>query len=94
MRHGKINREQAIAVAGIEAVEKVESENCDFTNRVDSVLDLEGVIEFTASVRFFDKDGYERTLTMYYYPDAAQVTDCDGDLGRVDWDCVNGYEID
>ena len=31
---GEMNREQAVAMVGEVAVDKVERENCDFTNRV------------------------------------------------------------
>lgn len=94
MGHGKLTREQAIERAGLGVVEKVEGLNCGFTNRVDQSLDLEGVYEFAASVDMVDKDGIKRTLTVYYYPDKSQVDNCEGDLGSVDWDCIEGYDID
>lgn len=94
MLKGKLNRDQAIAAAGIETVNAVEKANCDFTNRVDADLDLQGVVEFSASVKFVDASGIQRNLTVYYYPKKSEIDDCDGDLGSVDWDCISGYEID
>lgn len=93
MRHGNLTREQAIKQAGIDAVEAIEKENCDFTNRVDQELDFEDVVEFSSSIEFIDAEGINRTLTMYYYPDAEQINSYDGDFGKVDWDCVEGFEI-
>jgi hypothetical protein len=94
MRKSSLTREQAIERCGIDAVKKVESENCDFTNRVDVDLDLEGVIEFSASVEARDlKDDNLCVLTAYYYADKDQVENCDGDLGSVDWE-IHTYTID
>lgn len=79
---GNLNREQAVAQVGEEAVAKVEAENCDFTNRV---MD-NGLVEFSASVKVGDE-----TLVAYYYQTQAAV-DANEDLGNLDWE-VEGYEV-
>jgi len=89
MRHGKLSREQAIELAGIEAVEKVENENCDFTNRLQT--DGDDSVEFAASVKFTDAEGVKRTLTAYYYQDQEAV-DATEDLSNLNWE-IEGYEI-
>lgn len=90
MRKGKGTREQAIAMVGIKLVEKLESLDCDFTNRV--MGDPDESVEFSASVRFVDSEGIGRTLTAYYY---QFQEDLDGveDLSNLDWE-IEGYEID
>ena len=52
---GEMNREQAVAMVGEVAVDKVERENCDFTNRVQ--CDGDTRTEFAASVRCEDRPG-------------------------------------
>lgn len=89
MRHGKLTRELAIEMAGIEAVDKVERENCEFTNRV--MDEVEGVTEFSAGVRFIDNEGTQRTLEVYYYQDTEKVQECEN-LDELDWE-IEGYEI-
>ena len=88
MRKGNLSREEAIKQAGIEIVEKVEKENCDFSNRVMDNSD----VEFTASAKFVDEEGTNRTLIAYYYQDKEEVRDVD-DLGNLEWE-IEGYEID
>ena len=89
MRKGNLTREQAIEMVGLELVEKVESMNCDFTNRIQT--DGDTAVEFSAGINFIDKDGYRRTLTAYYYQDPRDL-DATDDLGSLDWE-VSGYEI-
>ena len=89
MRKGNLSREQAIEMAGLELVKKVESTNCDFTNRIQT--DGDTAVEFSASINFIDQDGCHRTLTAYYYQDPADLDAVD-DLGSLDWE-INGYEI-
>lgn len=90
MKHGKLNREQAIVAAGKEIVEKLDYENCDFTNRVQT--DGDNSVEFSAGLRFIDSDGTSRTLIAYYYQDPEALEGVE-DLGSLDW-TINGYEID
>jgi hypothetical protein len=88
MRHGNLTREEAIKLAGIKVVEKVEAENCDFTNRLQTDGDTD--VEFAASVNFTHPDGLSAILTAYYYQDEDEV-DVD-DLGDLKWE-IHGYEI-
>lgn len=89
MRKGKLTREQAVELCSIETVEKVESENCDFTNRLQT--DGDTAVEFASSVKFIDGDGIQRTLTAYYYQEQEEL-DKTEDLGNMDWE-IEGYEI-
>ena len=79
---GNLNREQAVAQVGEEAVAKVEAENCDFTNRV---MDG-GLVEFSASVKVGDE-----MLVAYYYQ-TQDAVDAANDLGDLAWE-IEGYEI-
>ena len=88
MRHGKMTREQAIREAGLLAVETLETENCDFSGRVQTDGDLS--VEFTASVSYTDADGERRTLIAYYYQ-MQDALDQVEDLDQLDWD-IEGYE--
>lgn len=94
MRKGNLTREQAIKMAGLKMVEKVESESCDFTNRLQT--DGDNAIEFSASVEFTDNESTERTLTAYYYQDPETfnevMEETGGDMGCLDWE-IHGYEI-
>jgi hypothetical protein len=58
-----LTRDQAIAQCGLEAVNRVESANPDFSRR-----EIDGLIEFTASVPCCDQ-----TLTAYYYQTRRDV---------------------
>ena len=89
MKHGKMTRDQAIEVAGIETVNKLDNENCDFTNRVQT--DGDTSIEFSASIKFVDHDGSDRYLVAYYYQEQEALDGID-DLGSLDW-TIEGYEI-
>lgn len=89
MRKGELTREQAIELAGIEIVNKLDYENCDYTNRVQTDGDTD--VEFSASIRFIDQEGTQRTLTAYYYQNQGTLDETDFD--NLDWE-INGYAID
>lgn len=90
MRKGNITREEAISIAGIDAVENVETKDCDYTNRIQTDGD-EG-IEFSSSVIFIDEDDYERTLITYYYQYQEDIDAVENNLELLDW-TIYGYEI-
>ena len=91
MTKGNMTREQAIEAVGENAVDAVESKNCDFTNRV--MPDNDDRVEFSAAVSAKDRAGQECTLIAYYYPTQAQLVDAGGDdLGNVPWE-IEGFEI-
>lgn len=86
---GEMNREQAVAMVGEVAVDKVERENCDFTNRVQCYGDTR--TEFAASVRCEDREGNDVTLVAYYYQEQADV-DAVENLDELNWE-ISGYEV-
>lgn len=90
MRKGTLTREQAIIEAGIDAVSRLDRENCDFTNRVQ--CDGDDSVEFSASVSFLDADLDAVTLTAYFYQDKEDLERCEN-LDELEW-IVEGYEID
>jgi len=89
MRKGNLTREEAIKTVGLKLVEKLEGENCEFTNRV--IPEVYGIEEFSASVKFIDNEGNERTLTAYYYQNEEDLIGLE-DYSNLDWE-IHGYEI-
>jgi len=86
---GEMTRAQAVAAVGESAVDEVESKGCDFTGRVQ--CDGDSRVEFSASVRCEDREGYHVTLIAYYYQDQADLDGVD-DLGNLEFD-VEGYDV-
>lgn len=86
---GTLTREQAVSAVGAAAVETVDRDNCDFTNRCQT--DGDDRVEFSASVSCEDTEGYPCTLTAYYYQDADDLVGIE-DLSDLTWD-ISGYEI-
>lgn len=84
MRKGNLTRAQIEAIYGPGLLDKLDRENCDFTDRLQT--DGDRAVEFSASVQSGDD-----IITAYYYqdPDALNVED----LGNLHWE-INGYEID
>ena len=91
MYKGTLTRAQAAVLVGEDAINRVEAENCEFTNRL-MPWGFEDEVEFSASVRCTDIGGSECTLTAYYYQDRIAVDEAE-ELGHLDWD-IHGYEID
>lgn len=86
MKKGDLTRNQAINICGIDAVNRLDSINCDFTNRAQT--DGDNAVEFSASINCTDNNG---TLIAYYYQDQDDIDNTD-DLGSLDWE-INGYEV-
>lgn len=86
---GEMTREQAVAAVGEDAVNNVERENCDFTNRVQ--CDGDTRVEFAASVRCDDTEGNAVTLRAYYYQEQADVNAVDS-LDELEWE-IEGYDV-
>lgn len=86
MRNGNLTRDQAIAIVGIDAVNTVDHENCDYTNRVQT--DGDDGIEFSASVACADG----AVLIAYYYLTQNDIDNAGDDLSNCDWQ-IAGYEI-
>ena len=85
MRKGDLTRLQAIEKIGIDAVEAVDRENCDFTGRVQTDGD-EG-IEFSSSI---EVDG--DILIAYFYQTQDDLDAAGDDLSNCNWE-IAGYEI-
>lgn len=81
-----LSRAEAVALLGAEAVDKVERENCEHTNRVSADLDCANEAEFSASVSLpGDEDWDGICLTAYYYQDKDVAAETE-DLGGLDWE--------
>jgi hypothetical protein len=78
---GNLTRAQAVAIVGEPTVDRLDSENCDFTGRALA----DGDVEFSASVT-----AGKRTLTAYYYQTRSDVAALSWD--DMEWE-VQGYEI-
>lgn len=94
---GELTREQAVAMAGEDAVDEVGRKNCEPTGRVGYNGKFQGDdwCEWSASVACQDKDGIDCVLTVYYYTDNEQdqiMADNSGDGSYIDWE-IEGYEI-
>lgn len=80
MKTGLLTREQAVALVGDTAVEKVEKKNCEPTSRL---CDL---VEFEASIMLNDGN----RLVAYYYQTKETYNTLD--LDCMDW-AIEGYEV-
>lgn len=89
MQKGTLTREQAVEMVGEANVDRVERENCDFTNRVQT--DGDSSVEFSASVRCMDSEGENVTLIAYYYQDDTDVAAAES-LDQLSWE-IAGFEI-
>ena len=93
---GKLTREQAVAIVGEAAVDDVESENCEPTNRVgyNGACHGNSLTEWSASKRCKDTNGIDVTLIAYYYTSNAQdrVIADTGDAGFINWE-IEGFEV-
>lgn len=83
-------------MAGAAAVDKVDAENCEPTNRCGFNGRCQGddECEYSATVNL-DGNEHGDTLTAYYYisnDDEQCLADNDGDGSAIDWE-IAGYEI-
>jgi hypothetical protein len=92
----KVSREEAIAMAGVDAVKEVEAANVDFTGRITDGTPYIGWTEFAASVQYKSElTDDDATLTMYVYIDSDDLVGCE-DLSDLNWDAAIAdadYEI-
>lgn len=98
MTKGTLTREQAIEIVGEDAVNCVESDNCEPTNRVgyNGACQDDALTEWRASKDATDMDGEDVVLSVYYYTtheDDQRMADADGDGSAIDWD-IAGYEVE
>lgn len=92
-----MNKEQAIEIVGIDAIEALEAENCEPTNRVGyrGLAGGDQLTEWAASVTCKDKDGNDCCVTAYYYTSNDEdkaIADADGDGSAIVWE-IDRYEI-
>lgn len=83
----KYTRAQAVELVGEESVARVESYNCDFTNRVCE----NGLVEFSSVTSAVDSDGDEVDLHAYYYQE-QEALDAHDDMSNLDWS-ISHYTI-
>jgi hypothetical protein len=88
MRKGHLSREEAIARVGQAAVDKVERENCYFTNRCQ--CDGDTSVEFSACVDAIENDDHVFLIAYYFQP--KEAVDAVDDLDMLDWE-IDGFEI-
>ena len=82
--------DQAIQAGYKEQIEAVSRENADYTGRL---MPDPTVVEFSAHHHFKGVDGYDYTITAYYYQDREDLNAIeDGDLGSLDWTAAK-YDI-
>lgn len=90
MVNGLVSREEAVKIAGEEAVGLVERKNCEPTSRCrEAWFDTD---EWEASIRCVDSNGDEVVLSVYYYPTKADVTANAETPDMIDW-VIAGYLI-
>ena len=94
MQKGNLTREEAIAIVGLESVEKAESKNCEPTNRVgyNGACQGDDLIEWSAGAAAKDQDGTAVVVTVYYYTTQDEIDAAGDDLGNVNW-VIAGYEV-
>jgi hypothetical protein len=86
-----LSRAQAVELAGLEAVESVERENCEPTSRLlpDHMVDI---TEWAASVKCL-----AGTLSIYYMTNGSDEMIADnngGDWGEIPWsDRIDHYSL-
>jgi len=93
MKKGTMTKEQAIAIVGVELVDKLDAENCGPTNRVgyNGACQGDDKTEHSASISL--EDG--RVLMAYYYTSNEQdqvIAEANGDGSVIYWE-ITGYEI-
>jgi hypothetical protein len=74
-----LTRQQAIETTSLGDVAKVESLNCDYTNRL--LGDGSNLVEFSATITLENGD----QLVAIYYQDKNNLDDCGDDLSNLDW---------
>ena len=92
-----MNREEAIKVAGIEAVEAVEAMNCEPINMAghNGICQGDADRAWSSEVYFLDADGDEQTLRAYYYLDNEEedrLAKFEWDGSYIDW-VIAEYEV-
>lgn len=93
-----MDRNEAIKMVGVEAVEAVEAINCEPTNTVGYNGNCQGdaTIEWSATHYLPENDDLYSHITAYYYTDADETDrvaeETGGDLSALDW-VIDHYEV-
>jgi len=88
MRHGKMTRDEAIAIVGVDVINKLDATNCEPTSRLQ--CDGDDSTEYSAYIRVGDV-----TVVAYYYTTPEQeriMAEHEGDGSYINWE-IEGYEI-
>lgn len=86
-----LSRAEAISVVGEAAVNLVDADNCDYTNRCMQAHE-DHLVEFSASISCVDADGCECSLIAYYYQEQTDIVEAEGQLDVLDWS-VHHYAV-
>lgn len=86
MKKDLMTEQQVLEVVTQDAVNHVQRENAEETNRL---MDC-GLVEFSGSCKAIDKDGDEITLIAYYYQSKEDYEN--QELDNLDWE-IEGYEV-
>ncbi len=89
MNYANLNREEAIEIVGIDATDKVESENAYPTG----CLRRDGQVEFKSRLVSKDLAGNKCVINAVWLMDADDVNKSE-DLSDLDWDNVDHYIVD
>lgn len=88
---GLLTREQAIEIAGMDAVLCAEAGNCEMTGRL--LADNDSAVEYRYSVSISGSSDHDYDhLVAYYYPTTQELDQAGDDLSNVDW-TVEGYQV-
>ena len=93
----QLTREEAIAIVGAEAVEKVEANGCEPTGGVgyNGARQGDDLTEWAASVAATDKDGCPVRLWVYYYTTNEEdqaMADAGSDGSVINWE-IDHYSV-
>ena len=81
-----ITAEELVLLLGKDVLDRLEAENCDYTNRVSADLDCNNEVEFSATISVAEVPEWgDVSVTAYYYQDKDEAAETD-DLGSLDWE--------
>lgn len=85
-----LTRSQAVAIVGEAAVDRVDAENCELTNRNGG--DRWDLLEWAAVISTTDQNGISVHLYAMYYTTEAEVEAAGDDLSNIDWE-IDHYRV-
>jgi len=82
-----LTREQAIEIVGVDVVEKLETENCEYSrNRNNSSIQ-----EWTSHLKIDNECEFSR-ITAHYFVTDEEIKEAKDDLSNIDWK-INHYSV-